>query len=76
LINALSGARSSEATKAVSLALVNVADITEDERDALWRACAENPCVAGVGGVTDAIYARFGAPPAPEPAVSHDDIPF
>ena len=76
LLEAFADVPSFDAAKTVSALLVTVTGITDDERSALWNACSENPCIVGAGDVADTIYARFGAPPAPEPAGSHDDIPF
>ena len=75
LIEAYAEASSFDEAKTTCGLLAGVAEVTEDERNALWKTCAENPYVVGADTV-DTIYARFGSPPATEPAGSHDDIPF
>lgn len=75
LIEAFAEAPSFDAANIISGLMASVMGITDDERNSLWRTCAENPYVVGAD-VVDTIYARFGSPPAPEPAGSHDDIPF
>jgi hypothetical protein len=76
LIEAFADVSSFDAANTISGLMASVSGVTDDERDALWRTCAENPYVAGAGDVVDTICARFGAPPASEPTGAHDDIPF
>jgi hypothetical protein len=76
LINAFTKASSCDMAKVLCGLMATVTDITDEERDALWRACTDNAQVANTVGVPDVIYAAFGTPPAPQPNEVHDDIPF
>ena len=76
LINAFAKASSCDMAKVLCRLMASVTDITDEERDALWRACTDNAQVAKAVGVPDMIYAAFGTPPVPQPNDVHDDIPF
>jgi len=76
LINTFANATSLETVKIACPLVVSAADITDEEREVLWRACAENPYVAEATGVDDAIYAAFGTPPALQQSEVDTDIPF
>ena len=42
--------------RALCRLFVGIADITDDEKDALWRACTDKAQIANAGDVADAIY--------------------
>lgn len=76
LISSFAEAFCCEMAEAACRLIVSVSDITDEERDALWRACTENPDVIGAIGVTTSIFATFGERPKPEISQTPDDIPF
>ena len=76
LVAAFAKATSFDMAEIVSRLLVTTTDVTDEERDVLWKACTENAYVVNAVGVADAIYAAVGTPPASEPSMVHDDIPF
>ncbi len=76
LVDAFVKAYSCDMARVLCGLVGSITDITDEERDSLWRACTQNAHVANAVGVPDAIYAALGAPPAPQPSEAHDDIPF
>lgn len=76
LIDTFTKVSSCDTAKVLCRLLVSITDITDEERDALWRACSDNAQVVDAVGVADEIYATFGTPPATTPSEVHDDIPF
>ncbi len=75
LVSAFAEATSYSMAIAISKHVVKVTDFTEEEKDALKKACKENSQVAGAFGVSDVIYNSFGKPPAPKEKKT-DDVPF
>jgi len=55
--------------------IVKITDFTDEEKDAMLKACKENRNVAGAWYVPEAIYSAFGKPATPEPK-EEDDVPF
>lgn len=76
LIDTFAKASSCNMAKVLSRLLVSITDITDEERDVLWRACSDNAQVVDAVGVVDEINAVFGTPPATKPSEFQDDIPF
>jgi hypothetical protein len=78
LIHAFTEPTSPDMARCAGDLLVNaVADISDEERSAVWNACAENHVLAGINEVTQAIYNRYGEPPATSAkAPPADEIPF
>ena len=76
LIRTFAGTSSCDMAQVLCRLVVGLADITDEERDGLWAACADNAHVAKAAGVADAIYAAIGSPPVSQPHEVHDDIPF
>jgi hypothetical protein len=56
--------------------IVEIEDITDEEKEALRKACTENSQVSGSRGVPDGIYGAFGKPQKVENQCEVDDIPF
>jgi hypothetical protein len=75
LISAFCGATSFSMALVLYHHVVRVVDFTEEEKEALRKACTENSQVAGAYGVADAIYKIFGGPPTAK-KTEVDDVPF
>ena len=76
LIKSFGEASSCDMAETLCRLLVSIKDITDEERTALWHACANSVYVADAVGVADAIYTTFGTPPTPTSSNVHDEIPF
>jgi hypothetical protein len=76
LIDMFAKASSCDMAKVLCRLLVTITDITDEEKNALWKTCTDNAQVADAGGVADTIYMAFGTPPAPKLSEVHADIPF
>jgi hypothetical protein len=79
LVAAFTGSTSFAMSLALRQHVVNTEDFTEEEKDALRRACTDNDQISGAFRVADAIYGTFGKPPVPAPVPKQeidDNIPF
>lgn len=62
LVASFTNARSFQMAKSLRALVVQVQDFTDEEKEALRKACVNNEQVKGAFGVTEAIYRAFGKP--------------
>jgi hypothetical protein len=75
LVSAFVGSISFAMSKALKPLVVQIADFSTEEKEALQRACSENSQVMQAIGVRSAIFAAFGDP-KPKTVAKSDDTPF
>jgi hypothetical protein len=75
LVSAFTDASSFSMAIALSKRVIQIRDLTEDEKESLRTACTENSQVARAHGVRDTIYKALGKPAALA-APKEDDVPF
>ncbi len=78
VVNSFAAATSNQMALALGRLLAEtITEVTDEEKASLWQACTDNAHVAGAVGVSEAIYSKFGEPPAKATADAvDDDIPF
>ena len=75
VFNAFTTASSSKMAKSLHRVLLAVRNVTPEETESMWKACADNPHVAEADGVRAALYATFGEPPELA-GMLDSDVPF
>jgi hypothetical protein len=77
VINTFAMASSGDMARALSVLLLSINDIGEEEKKTVWQACSQNDHVKKASGLCDRIYAAIGMPLSSEPSVlTDDDLPF
>ena len=62
--------------KALRSLIVEINDFTAEEKEIIWKACAENKEVIDAFDVVGPIYHAIGETPQPKPITIDDEIPF
>ena len=76
IVRAFSACSSWDMAKALRSLIVEINDFTAEEKEIIWKACAENKEVIDAFDVVGPIYHAIGETPQPKPITIDDEIPF